>query len=512
MQDSKYNGMFSVSQEKTIFYNDKTGETHSHAQKESSQYDLPNGSTYDMDGNLISEAGQISYNSIFFIMLIRARILEVKPFLDHHFNFTSDQEAFLDYLEFGLLESDQMKSGTKGIASKWIEERRKSIKDYPGPIKMFLELIDELRQHHISTVNGFLDFKFGHVPKDFSSQSYWLFELHKHLFWFEKDQKDLDFLNLLKWAHKWQEVKHRNLIIDFNNRVNGVPNPNIKQSLNFENWLNGKFTLKGELIKKLDKGAFVEILNHSGLLIKEQGEKETNRLILNFEKRLVASDNSKDSLIKEIAYYSSLLSHEIKDSDQGYLVPETYYSDCVQYDCQFVKKVQKKRAHFVSGRINDLVPNPKEESYNSNGDEDVYCTVTAIAWVKYLEYINNKLSNLKGIILKKSKKTKASQKISLDYNINHWNKECFDLFNYLNDNYNATAKKQKFINIWFYLEYNTSDTYIFNYPKEEYKQYITANCGIDFTKSKMNKPANFESQLLILNTHFSNHCNKLKAL
>ena len=97
-----------------------------------------------------------------------------------------------------------------------------------------------------------------------------------------------------------------------------------------------------------------------------------------------------------------------------------------------------------------------------------------------------------------------------EYDINNWNKICFDLFNYLAENYNSTAIKQKFINIWFYLEYHTKDNYMFNFKKDLYKIYISDRFKFDFSKTKLNKPNNFDNQLQILDNLYTNYCNKLK--
>ena len=98
----------------------------------------------------------------------------------------------------------------------------------------------------------------------------------------------------------------------------------------------------------------------------------------------------------------------------------------------------------------------------------------------------------------------------IEFDVNFWDKDCFGLFNFLSDNYNATAQKQKFINIWFYLKYHTRSSYVFNYPKDKYKPYILSRFNIDI--KKLNKPNNFDNQLIILNNHFTNYCNMLNEM
>lgn len=112
-----------------------------------------------------------------------------------------------------------------------------------------------------------------------------------------------------------------------------------------------------------------------------------------------------------------------------------------------------------------------------------------------------------------TKETKSIENIELEkFDSNNWNDKCFDLFNYLCDNYKKKAKTQKFTNIWFYLEYDTTNDYVFNFTKDDYKLFITDNLKFDFSKAKMNKPNNYEAQLIILNNHYTVYCNKLKAL
>lgn len=138
-----------------------------------------------------------------------------------------------------------------------------------------------------------------------------------------------------------------------------------------------------------------------------------------------------------------------------------------------------------------------------------------------LRYTRIIVSNLEGmvntpLITEPQQTFKESENIESEepekFDSNNWNEKCFNLFNYLCDKYKMKAKTQKYTNIWFYLEYNTEDDYVFNFPKEDYKLFITDNIKFDFSRAKMNKPNNYETQLTILNNHYIAYCNKLKAL
>jgi hypothetical protein len=168
-------------------------------------------------------------------------------------------------------------------------------------------------------------------------------------------------------------------------------------------------------------------------------------------------------------------------------------------------KTNNKKIEFIEKNIKNLI----EQDIHSKGDY-------TIKWkVKELNIILIQLKEINNLG-SKSENNKITDMpfnnggTATEYDINFWNKDCFDLFNYLVDNYNATAKKQKFVNIWFYLEYNTKNNYVFNYGKEKYKKYVSDRFDFDFNTAKLNKPNNFDNQLTILNNLYTSYCNKLK--
>ncbi|MBG6062789.1 hypothetical protein IWX83_002590 [Flavobacterium sp. CG_9.1] len=76
-----------------------------------------------------------------------------------------------------------------------------------------------------------------------------------------------------------------------------------------------------------------------------------------------------------------------------------------------------------------------------------------------------------------------------NFNRNNWNQECFNLFNFLVDNYEKKGKV-KFINIYYFLKNKTDkNVYVFKYTIDHYKLFISSNYEIQF---KTFKVAEFE--------------------
>jgi hypothetical protein len=70
------------------------------------------------------------------------------------------------------------------------------------------------------------------------------------------------------------------------------------------------------------------------------------------------------------------------------------------------------------------------------------------------------------------------------FNRNHWNENCFNLFHYLEGNYDKQGKI-KYINIFYFLkDHPDKDRYAFSFTLEQYRQYIYTNFGVQLTKFK----------------------------
>jgi hypothetical protein len=234
-EDQPYNGMFKICETKCRFLLADGTSIKGFAVKDRHKYDLPDENVYSEDGSrILRPATQTENNTNFLIKMHRMHILDVKPFLNHHFQNTPDKENFLDYLEHGILPSTGMNVGVKDLGLKWVNEQRTTAIKYPTPVKAFMELVKEILEQHLSTVDGFLAFKYASIPQDHTSQNYWLFELHKHLFWALSSPIEIQKETLLKRAHKWVSDKHFAVIIEFNKRANSLPAKAEHPSLNID--------------------------------------------------------------------------------------------------------------------------------------------------------------------------------------------------------------------------------------------------------------------------------------
>ena len=69
-----------------------------------------------------------------------------------------------------------------------------------------------------------------------------------------------------------------------------------------------------------------------------------------------------------------------------------------------------------------------------------------------------------------------------NFNRNHWNENCFQLFYYLENNYNKKGKI-KYINIFYFLKNNVDkNKYAFAFTIEQYKDFIQTNFDIQLIK------------------------------
>lgn len=100
--------------------------------------------------------------------------------------------------------------------------------------------------------------------------------------------------------------------------------------------------------------------------------------------------------------------------------------------------------------------------------------------------------------------TKAKEiKDKPDFNRNHWNEKCFELFNYLIENYEKEGNI-KFINIFYFLRKKVDkEIYVFDFTINQYKNFIKSKYNIilttfrtaefDFEDKEIPKLNSFES-------------------
>lgn len=80
---------------------------------------------------------------------------------------------------------------------------------------------------------------------------------------------------------------------------------------------------------------------------------------------------------------------------------------------------------------------------------------------------------------------------------NNWSKECYDLFNFLHENYQARTIKKKYQTIYFYLTERAKGNQAFNSIRKNYIKTVKEKVsGFDVTK--INRPNDFEDQAIVI--------------
>ena len=118
----EFDGLFSVSEVKRIFKKENSTIQPFDIEKQINEYDLRNQNIYDLETKeLISIGKQTEYNTVFVLKLMHIYVLDVFPFLNHHYQKTSDKKKFIQYVEYGALT--QIKSeGVKNAIQGWLNE------------------------------------------------------------------------------------------------------------------------------------------------------------------------------------------------------------------------------------------------------------------------------------------------------------------------------------------------------------------------------------------------------
>lgn len=86
-----------------------------------------------------------------------------------------------------------------------------------------------------------------------------------------------------------------------------------------------------------------------------------------------------------------------------------------------------------------------------------------------------------------------------DFDVNYFNKNCYELFLYLVENYNKKGKV-KFINIFYFLKKEVDKkVYTFNFIQKYYTVFVKEKYEIEIKKYETVE--NFESERSVLNSH-----------
>jgi hypothetical protein len=92
----------------------------------------------------------------------------------------------------------------------------------------------------------------------------------------------------------------------------------------------------------------------------------------------------------------------------------------------------------------------------------------------------------------------TSDKADVGFNRNNWNKNTYELFNYLDENYDKKGNI-KFINIFKFLKNVDKEFYAFNFTEEVYREFILNLKNLKITKFSTAALAYEDKELPILN-------------
>lgn len=101
------------------------------------------------------------------------------------------------------------------------------------------------------------------------------------------------------------------------------------------------------------------------------------------------------------------------------------------------------------------------------------------SWEKIIDFLKDdtKTSLLANDIIRINKQLSAQ---SLPFNPNHFNSDCYNLFNYLVANYQK-KEKVKYSNIYKFLKKIDNNNYIFNFTESTYREYLFKEYQINLT-------------------------------
>lgn len=109
-------------------------------------------------------------------------------------------------------------------------------------------------------------------------------------------------------------------------------------------------------------------------------------------------------------------------------------------------------------------------------NNDVYINFNPLC-MENLEYVNKHYLSLLGRSVETLIYDDGEDKSKPNHN--HFNKECYNLFLYLVDNYNK-RDKIKFINIFYYLTYYVDKhLYFFKFTQEKYTEFILDKFSVE---------------------------------
>jgi len=219
--------------------------------------------------------------------------------------------------------------------------------------------------------------------------------------------------------------------------------------------------------------------------------------------------NDKARLIKDIIEYltnvfndqkiGAISQYFFKSIDQLNEILNAYFirfknkdelNKAVKFNLEELKKLSFQRSkndfHIVKDRDIDNTPDHSIEWHND---------YSHIIHSHLIEVFEERLSmSVNDVIVDFPDKPSVIKKIEFDSKM--WNDSCFNLFNYLMENY-YDNKKVDLISIWFFLYDLKSEEYVFRSTKNKYINFIKTQYEIKITNR--DRSLNWDEKRKVLN-------------
>ena len=167
--------------------------------------------------------------------------------------------------------------------------------------------------------------------------------------------------------------------------------------------------------------------------------------------------------------YFDLALNEFKQKQAELL--GSIYNDSDAFD-EFIKDETNKTQTRIEAQKEYLLKH-KHHKFESKENDIKVCEA-------YIQYLKRKKDEVKQPQQIETIKTDRVKNEHPKFNPNYWNKECFELFKYLFDEYYKGTKRE-ITNIWFYLKEYQNRSYILNATKDLYIDFINENYQIKIT-------------------------------
>ncbi len=183
--------------------------------------------------------------------------------------------------------------------------------------------------------------------------------------------------------------------------------------------------------------------------------------------------------LKSISLFSTVLKHNFNHGKYQTVIKQK----------QYFKDVNERKMDILHFCGIEICESPLKDDFNKV-NEIIQGSVDPLS-------IEMLLNNYKKINERKKEMESKELVPSLkhpNFNPNFWNKDAFELFTYLFDNYydgeGSRRTQTQLINIWFFLKEYDPTKYLFNFTKKEFKKFLKVHYKINLFNE--DRPSNYE--------------------